>query len=120
MLPELAPGDRLIALRSPVLEPGDIVAVTDPAQPGRILVKRVAGLRAETIEIAGDNAGVSRDSRHFGPVSRRQVLGRVIYRYQPPDAVRSFWRRGRSPARADTMTGAAGLRTSRPGADGME
>ena len=93
MIPELAPGDRLVAVRLPVLEVGDIVAVTDPAEPGRILVKRVARLHALTVEVKGDNGAVSRDSRAFGPVSRRQVLGRVVYRYQPRDAAGRLGRR---------------------------
>ncbi|MHB1987596.1 MAG: S26 family signal peptidase [Acidimicrobiales bacterium] len=83
MLPELVPGDRLLAIALPVLERGDLVAIKDPEEPGRILVKRVTRLHAKTIEVRGDNAAVSRDSRQFGPVSRREVLGRVVYRYHP-------------------------------------
>jgi len=86
MLPALAPGDRLLVVRSPVLEPGDVVALVDPEAPGRILVKRVARLHALEVEVRGDNEQVSRDSRQFGPVSRRDVLGRAVYRYHPPAA----------------------------------
>jgi nickel-type superoxide dismutase maturation protease len=86
MLPALAAGDRLLVVRSPVLEPGDVVAVLDPEERGRILVKRVTRLHALEVEVRGDNEQVSRDSRRFGPVSRRDVLGRAVYRYHPPAA----------------------------------
>jgi type IV secretory pathway protease TraF len=39
--------------------------------------------------VRGDNPNVSRDSREFGPVPRRLVVGRVVYRYLPGE------RRGR-------------------------
>ncbi|MGO9558108.1 MAG: S26 family signal peptidase [Acidimicrobiales bacterium] len=93
MIPELAPGDRLLAVKLPVLEAGDIVALTDPAEPSRILVKRVTRLHAVTVEVEGDNGAVSRDSRVFGAVSRRQVLGRVVYRYHPREAAGRLGRR---------------------------
>ena len=84
MLPELSPGDRLVAVRTPVLEPGDIVAISDPDMPDRVLVKRVSRLGALSIEVSGDNSAASRDSRTFGAVGRREVLGRAVYRYHPP------------------------------------
>lgn len=93
MVPELAPGDRVLVARLPVLEPGDLVAVEDPEQPSRLLVKRVTGLSALEIEVEGDNTGASRDSRAFGPVSRRLVAGRVVARYRPLGALRWFRRR---------------------------
>ena len=92
MLPELAPGDGLIAIWSPLLEPGDIVVTVDPDDEARILVKRVVRLRAEAIEVEGDNSAVSRDSRSFGAIPRASVLGRVVYRYRPASAVTSFRR----------------------------
>lgn len=87
MLPALAPGDRLLVLASPVIEEGDIVALTDPEDAGRTLVKRVVALHAKSIEVRGDNEAASRDSRLFGPVPRELVLGRALYRYQPATAV---------------------------------
>lgn len=84
MLPVLAPGDRVVAVRTPVLDVGDLVAFADPEQDGRVLVKRVVRLEALSVFVEGDNASASRDSRHFGAVSRRRVLGRVVYRYHPP------------------------------------
>ena len=54
-------------------------------------VKRVASIDADgSVVVRGDNPNVSRDSRDYGPVPRRLVVGRVIFRYLPAE------RRGRS------------------------
>ncbi len=90
MLPSLHPGDRLIVVRVPGVDQpwpplGSVVAVRDPREPARVLVKRVAGLdrRANTIEVLGDAAGASTDSRTFGPLPRSALVGRAVYRYAP-------------------------------------
>lgn len=92
MAPSLRPGDRLVVVGRPWgpppwPRPGQIVAVTDPREPRRILVKRVGAVdtRTGTIDVLGDSPGASTDSRTFGPVPRSTVLGRAVYRYGPPD-----------------------------------
>jgi nickel-type superoxide dismutase maturation protease len=83
MLPTLEPGDRLLVLagrRAPV---GSLVALADPRDPGRVLVKRVAAWRHGGVEVRGDNPAASTDSRHFGPVAAEALLGRVVRRYAP-------------------------------------
>ena len=84
MVPALAPGERLVVLGPWPLRPGQVVAVTDPTDPDRTLVKRVHAVSPTGVEVRGDNAAASTDSRRFGPVPRRSVRGRVIYRYHPP------------------------------------
>jgi len=88
MEPTLAPGDRLVVVRSRALHPGDIVAVRDPRDPKHVLVKRIAAILENEIVVRGDNPEVSTDSRTFGPVARSAVLGRVVRRYAPS------WRAG--------------------------
>jgi nickel-type superoxide dismutase maturation protease len=90
MAPALRPGDRLLVLAPALFRPGwpapgTVVAVRDPRDPDRILVKRVTVLhRAEgTLEIEGDAAEASTDSRTFGPVPRSSLIGRAVYRYAP-------------------------------------
>lgn len=82
MRPALEPGDRLLAVRWPRARPGDLVVVRDPRVPARLLVKRVAAAGPGGVEVRGDNAGASTDSRAFGPVPR--IWGRPVYRYAPP------------------------------------
>ncbi len=85
MEPTLRPGDRLFLFPPLSLQPGDIVAVRDPRPPGRLLVKRVKWLdqARQLISVEGDNPAGSTDSRAFGPVARRAVVGRAVYRYSP-------------------------------------
>lgn len=94
MVPTLLPGDRVLVWRGlgpvrPPIRVGDLVAMVDPRDPGRVMVKRVAGVVGTEVSVLGDNAAASTDSRHFGPVDPAAIRGRVIYRYLPED------RRGR-------------------------
>jgi signal peptidase I len=114
MLPVLRPGDRLLTLRLPV-SPGAVVAVGDPRHPARTLLKRVAaapgggallpdGRRLDAgagYVVLGDNPRASTDSGEFGPVPRRLVRGRAVYRYAPAD------RRGPLPVAALVTAGQA-------------
>jgi nickel-type superoxide dismutase maturation protease len=96
MEPTLVAGDRL--LFSPLRRPrrGDIVAVPDPRQPRRLLVKRVTAVDdgQGLISVRGDNPDASTDSRDFGPVERRRVLGRAVYRYAPIERAGPFGKAG--------------------------
>ncbi len=91
MLPTLRPGDRLLvdprAYRHRPPRPGEIVVLVDPENPSRWLVKRVSTVdtAAGTVEVRGDAAAMARDSRRFGPVPTRSLIGRVYRRYAPPE-----------------------------------
>jgi len=94
MNPTLSPGDRVLVVGGlgplrPPLRVGDLVAVVDPRDAGRIVVKRVAAVEEGLVDVRGDNEAASTDSRHFGPVAAGAVVGRVVYRYHPEE------RRGR-------------------------
>lgn len=91
MAPTLLDGDRLVVLARPWGPParpavGELVAVPDPRRPARVLVKRVASVdwTDRTLVVLGDAPDASTDSRHFGPVPLRSVIGRVVHRYGPP------------------------------------
>jgi nickel-type superoxide dismutase maturation protease len=91
MLPAVHPGDRLLVVGPWPPRPGHVVAVPDPRRPAdRVLVKRVASVDGGVVDLRGDNDGASTDSRHFGPVPARTILGRAVYRYEPP-ARRGWW-----------------------------
>jgi len=88
MAPSLVEGDRLLVVAVPwraLPVPGTVVAVPDPRVPGRLLVKRVAGVdrSRRTVDVRGDAPHASTDSRAFGPVPAASVVGRAVYRYGP-------------------------------------
>jgi signal peptidase I len=96
MAPTLRPGDRLIVeaftLQRRAPRAGEVVLAPDPRVPQRELVKRVAAHDPLTgrVELRGDAAQASTDSRTFGALPREQVRWRVALRYWPPSRVRRF------------------------------
>lgn len=108
MDPTLLPGDIVVATQLVgELRQGDVVVLESPEWRGVFLVKRLTGLPGEWISqghpvqpgqrvaaaprrlesgrymVVGDNAGHSRDGRHFGPVPRRLIVARVVVRLTP-------------------------------------
>lgn len=103
MAPTLLPEERLLfdrlayARRRP--RAGEIVLVAHPLRPRLRMVKRVTAGPGQTVGglmhprvlargeywVAGDNHDASTDSREFGPVSRREILGRAWIRYWPAE-----------------------------------
>lgn len=67
MLPTYLPGELLTAVRKwrPV-RVGDVVVVRDPRTPTRWLLKRCVARRGSQLDLRGDNADASTDSRDFG------------------------------------------------------
>lgn len=84
MEPALHAGDYVLvnrwAYRKVEPIPGDIVVLRNPEALGQFLVKRVASGTAGSYVVLGDNEAHSRDSRHFGPVPKDLIIGKVRYR----------------------------------------
>lgn len=79
MSPTYVSGERLTALRRwrPIRN-GDVVVVRDPRDPTRWLLKRCVGRKGSLVDLRGDNAGASTDSRDFGLVPSRNVAYIVL------------------------------------------
>jgi len=106
MAPTVLPDDRVYVDtrafrdRSPVR--GELVVARETAPPQRYFVKRVAFLAGDTptpggpvvpagsVYLLGDNLDASRDSRTFGPVPVRSLVGRVYRCYFPAERRREF------------------------------
>ena len=79
MEPTIVDGQRVTAIRRwrrPRV--GDVVVAVDPTDHSRLLVKRVRAVDAERVELGGDNATFSTDSRDYGPVPISQVRWIVL------------------------------------------
>lgn len=91
MRPTLEPGDRLLvdthALRRRLPGVGELVVLRDPEGADRDLVKRVTAVDPATgsVTVRGDAPDRSRDSRSFGAVPVRQLVGVVWFRYLPTE-----------------------------------
>ncbi len=90
MEPAYRLGERLLvnrlAYRGRTPQPGEVVVLRDPEVPRRRLLKRVIAVHSGApgqglmVEVLGDNPA-GRDSRDFGPVPARLIVGRVWRRY---------------------------------------
>lgn len=88
MVPTLLPGDRVLVVAGfgpfrPRLHVDDLVALVDPRDSERTMIKRIVAFDGGSVVVRGDNDAASTDSRHFGPVSHHALRGRVVYRYHP-------------------------------------
>jgi len=81
MWPTLKAGDTVLV--KPTLTPvaGDIVLANHPYKSSVKIVKRVAEILPDgALILRGDNPLESSDSRSFGSISKRDVIGKVISR----------------------------------------
>jgi nickel-type superoxide dismutase maturation protease len=86
MVPLLQPGDEVLvnprAYRRTSPCPGDIVVARHPYRTDLRVVKRITSvLENGNCELGGDNPSESTDSRYFGPIPPRRILGRVTSRF---------------------------------------
>jgi len=82
MLPTLRNGETVLINRLIYIftKPniGDIVAVKDPGDR-KILIKRIVKISSRKYFVEGDNKEHSTDSRRFGMLSRKDIIGKMIY-----------------------------------------
>ena len=81
MLPTIK--NRDIIIYSPLtkskksIEEGDLVVLNHPIKKETLIIKRVVLKKSNLIDLRGDNQYESSDSRDFGMVSKKQILGKV-------------------------------------------
>ncbi len=66
---------------------GEIVVATDPREPARLLVKRVAAISGDAVTVVGDRLDRSTDSRDFGAIPSSAIVGSPVLRYAPFDRI---------------------------------
>jgi nickel-type superoxide dismutase maturation protease len=78
MLPLLEDGDEVLVNEGAKIEVGDIVIARHPHHKDIEMVKRVAGIYDKKFySLLGDNPPESSDSRHFGLVEGKLIIGKV-------------------------------------------
>lgn len=77
MKPSYVSGDVLHVSKFRKPRVGDVVVARDP-RDGRLLLKRVGDFVGDKVFISGDNAMESTDSRTFGYVQERDIIGKVV------------------------------------------
>lgn len=86
--PDYEEGDFVITVKIPLflrwLRPGDVVVLTQP--PYGTLIKQVAWIDTilKLVYVVGKH-DASIDSRTFGPIPERNILGKVIWHIRHPD-----------------------------------
>lgn len=79
MAPTFVPGERLTAARRwRRVRVGDVVVVRDAHGSEGWILKRCVARVGTRLDLRGDNAGASTDSREFGPVPARRAVYIVL------------------------------------------
>ena len=86
MEPTLANGDWWLVRRGVSVRAGDVALLVHPLRPDALIVKRLDHRDDSGWWVLGDNAAESEDSRQFGAVPDRNIVGRLWFKYGP-------WRR---------------------------
>lgn len=79
MYPTYRDGEIIFVLKCGIeLQRGDVICFKD--KEGRVVVKRVSTVNSQDklLYVLGDNENFSHDSRHFGWLPRKSVIGKVI------------------------------------------
>ena len=81
MAPTLIPGDRILIRPSSADDPlpiiDSIVVAWHPDRAGTRMIKRLTGFSQGRLLLHGDNPAESSDSRQFGALERRHLIGVV-------------------------------------------
>jgi signal peptidase I len=82
MEPLLFPGDALLINRFSKVKKNDIVIFKNPQKniKAGYLIKKITKINGDKIYVEGINKEKSIDSRHFGWVSQKDVIGKMIFK----------------------------------------
>jgi nickel-type superoxide dismutase maturation protease len=81
MLPTLADDDVVLIEPSVPIAVGDIVLVNHPYKQSVKILKRVSAIAADgRFSLKGDNPEESTDSRTFGTIAQKDIIGKAVSR----------------------------------------
>lgn len=62
---------------------GDVIVLQHPKEKNRFLIKRISLVtKSDEFYVVGDNRSFSQDSRHFGPIGKNSIIGKVAFRVE--------------------------------------
>jgi nickel-type superoxide dismutase maturation protease len=83
MEPTFLQGTEVLVSSLPYLflrpKAGDVIAFKNKADK-KIYIKRVAEIRNSAFYVLGDNKQDSRDSKNFGLITKKDIIGKVIHK----------------------------------------
>lgn len=57
---------------------GNVIVFNHPKEKNRFLIKRISLVtKSDELYVVGDNKDFSQDSRHFGPIKKDLIIGKV-------------------------------------------
>ena len=83
MAPTLLDGHSVLIDPRARIEAGDIVLARHPYKQSVKILKRIDKINTDgSYELAGDNEAESTDSRTFGPILSKDILGKAVCRLE--------------------------------------
>lgn len=81
MLPTFADGDEILIKENAEISPDDIVFSKHPKYNERKIIKRISEIDEKgLLFLIGDNLEESTDSRHFGKINSKLLIGKIVKR----------------------------------------
>jgi nickel-type superoxide dismutase maturation protease len=81
MLPTLKHGEEVIVKSCETFQIGDIVFAKHPYKKSVKMIKRIEKISTSgKLFLVGDNPSESTDSRSFGEISAKEIIGKVVCR----------------------------------------
>ena len=82
MEPAFKSGDYIIVNKLAYVfgkpQKNDVVVMRHPEEKDRFLIKRISlATNSDEYYVVGDNKNFSQDSRHFGPIKKDLIIGKV-------------------------------------------
>jgi len=83
MIPLFYPGENVLVnkltyfFQNPKI--GDVIIIQN--RIGKRLIKRIEKISGEKIYVIGENKAKSVDSRRFGPILKKEIIGKVISKF---------------------------------------
>lgn len=87
MEPTFKPGDYVIVNKLSYIfgkpSKGDVIVLKHPVEKNSFIIKRISLItNSDKYYVAGDNKSYSQDSRHFGPVGKELIAGKILLHFR--------------------------------------